>query len=221
MKRLFALLVAMWTYAAWADVTEVRVWKPAPGRSAEMMKSAMEAKAIHEKLGANVFVGVDQMGNLQYGVAFADWGGWAAFNKALQTSKDWQAFWTKYDVPNPNSTNVSTFYLNQPLVAKTQAITAVYSWDIDYKVPGAFDRFMAEANESAKIHSALGASPGIDVDQIGNVHYELTFDSWASWAKFGEALMKDAQWNALTKRTSEHPTAELANVTLIETYTGP
>jgi hypothetical protein len=221
MKRLCVLFVAMWTYAAWGDVTEVRVWQPAPGRSADMMKSAMEAKAIHEKLGAKVFVGVDHMGNLQYAVTFADWAGWAAFQKAMQTSKDWQAFWAKADVPNPDSTNVATYYLEQPVVAKVQAVSAIYSWDIDYKVPGAFDKFMAEAQESVKIHSALGASPGINVDQIGNVHYELTFDSWASWAKFNAALGKDPQWNALMKRTGEHPTAELSNVTLLETYTGP
>ena len=221
MKRLCMLIIALWTCAAGGDVTEIRQWKAAPGRSAEMMHSAVEARAIQQKLGATVFIGVDQMGILHYAVTFPDWSGWAAFVQAGAASKDWQAFMTKFDVANPNSTNIATYYLETPVVAKTQAVTAVYSWDVDYKVPGAFDRMMAGAEKSVKIHSALGASPGINVDQLGNIHYELTFDSWASWAKFGAALPKNAEWNALLKDANEHPSAELVQVYLIETYQGP
>jgi len=221
MKKLLVVLVAaMWACAASADVSEARQWKPAPGRSAEMLKSAAEARAIHEKAGASVFTGIDQNGILHYVTTFPDWAAWAKFGTAMQSSKEWQAFWAKYDVANPNATNVATFYLDTPVVAKAQAVTAVYSWDIRNEVPGAFDAFMATAQQSLAIHSALGASPGINIDELGNVHYELSFDSWESWAKFTAALQKNAEWTALLKKANANPTAELVKVYLIDTYTG-
>jgi hypothetical protein len=204
-----------------ASVSEVRVFKPANGRYVEMMQEGAEAKAIQEKLGATVFIGSDQNGNLQYVLTFADWGAWAAFGAKLSKSKEWAAFIKKVDVANPASTQAQVFYLDTPVVAKTLPVTVVYSWDIDYKVPNAFDSFMATAQQAVAIHTRLGASPGINVDQLGNVHYETAFDSWASWAKFSAALEKDAEWIALNKKAGETPTAELVGVLMIETYTEP
>ena len=222
MKKVIVFLAAMWAFAAWAaNVSEIRVFKPANGRYMDMMQEAVEARAIQEKLGATVYIGSDQNGNLQYGVTFPDWGAWAAFGAKLQASKDWAAFIKKVDVANPASTQVNVFYLDTPVVPKTLPVTVVYSWDIDYKVPGAFDKFMAMAQQAVAIQTKLGASPGINVDQLGNVHYETAFDSWASWAKFTAALEKDSEWTALMKKVNDAPTAELVNVTMIETYTAP
>jgi hypothetical protein len=222
MKKLIVFLAAMWVFGAGAaNVSEVRVFKPADGRFLEMMKEAAEARAIQEKLGATVFVGTDQLGNLQYVLTFPDWGAWAAFGAKLAASKDWAAFIKKVDVANPSSTQQQLLYLDTPVVPKTLPVTVVYSWDIDYKVPNAFDKFMASSQQAVAIHTRLGASPGINIDQLGNVHYETAFDSWASWAKFGAALEKDAEWTALMKKVNETPTAELVAVTMIETYTAP
>jgi len=221
MKKLFVFLAAMWTFNAWAaNVSEIRVFKPADGRYMEMMQEGAEARAIQEKLGATVYMGTDQNGNLQYGLTFPDWGAWAAFGAKLRTSKEWAAFIKKVDVANPASTQLQVFYLDTPVVAKTMAVTVVYSWDIDYKVPGAFDKFMATSQQAVAIHTRLGGSPGINIDQLGNVHYELAFDSWASWAKFSAALQKDTEWAALIKKANEAPTAELVAVTMIDTYSG-
>lgn len=221
MKRLVVFVAAaMWAVCAWASVSEVRLFEPAPGRSAEMMKAAVDARAIQEKLGATVFIGVSQTGTLHYVATFPDWGAWAAFATKMATSKEWTAFMQKYDVADPNSKPGGVFYVDTPVVAKTLPVTVVYSWDINYKVPGAFDTFMASAQQSVAIHSKLGASPGINIDQLGNVHYELAFDSWASWAKFSAALQKDADWAALMKQANATPTAELVNVYMIDTYTG-
>ncbi|RPH45200.1 MAG: hypothetical protein EHM84_09460 [Lysobacterales bacterium] len=186
-----------------------------------MRKAAVDSRAIQEKLGATVFIGVSQAGTLHYVVTFPDWGAWAAFTTKMGTSKEWTAFMQKFDVANPSSTQTAVLYVDTPVVAKTLPVTVVYSWDIDYKVPGAFDTFMASAQQSVVIHSKLGASPGINIDQLGNVHYELAFDSWASWAKFSAALEKDADWAALIKKANQAPTAEMVNVYMVDTFTGP
>ncbi len=218
MKRLILFVAAMWAFGVSASVSEVRHWKPEPGRAAEMYQAAAEARAIQERLGASVFIGTDQNGNLIYVLTFPDWGAWAAFGKAMQADKAWAAFIEKFFVANPNSTNFLTAYLDTPVVAKTLPVSAVYSWDI---LPGKFDAFMAVAQEAVTIHNALGASAGINIDELGNVHYELTFDSWASWAKFGAAVQKSEAYTALVKKANLDPSAELVKVYLIDTYTGP
>lgn len=222
MKKLLVVLVAaMWACAASADVSEASLWQPAAGRAAEMYQTATEARAIQEKLGATVFIGTNQLGQMHYVMSFPDWGAWAAFGTKLRASKDWAALIAKFDVPNPNSTQIGSWYLDTPVVAKTQAVGLVYSWDIRNDVPGAFDSFMATAQQSVAIHSALGASPGINIDELGNVHYELSFDSWTSWAKFNAALQKNAEWTALLKKANANPTAELVKVYMVDTYTRP
>jgi hypothetical protein len=221
MKRLFVLVGAMWACAASADVSEASLWQPAPGRSAEMYQAASEARAIQEKLGAVVFIGTDQLGQMLYETTFKDWGAWAAFVTKMRASKEWTAWVAKYFVANPNSTQVGSWYLNSPVVGKTQAVTAVYSWDINNEVPGAFDAFMAIAQQAVPIQAALGGSPGINIDELGNVHYSLSFDSWESWAKFNAALEKSTEWAALLKKANEKPTAELVKVYMVDTYTGP
>jgi hypothetical protein len=220
-KRLLAVIAAACTLSATADVAEVRQWQPAPGRAAEMVQAAEEARAIHTKLGATVWIGVDQNGILHYATSFKDWSAWAAFITAANASAEWQSFWQKYSVANPNSTNIATFHLNVPVAAKTQAVTMVYSWDVRYEVPGAFDTFMATAQKSIALHTALGASAGVNVDEIGNVHYELSFESWAAWAKFSAALDASQEWADLLKDAYQNPTAELVKVYMIDTIPAP
>lgn len=221
MKRSMIFLAAvMWAATAWSSVSEVREFRAADGRSEEMYKAALEAEAIQTKLGATVFIGTDLVsGNLQYVVTFPDWAAWAAFGTKMQASKEWDAFAAKYFVANPSSTQVGdTVFVDTPVVAKTQPVGLIYSWKI---MPGKFDAFMAIAQESVKLHNALGASAGINIDDLNNVHYELTFDSWASWAKFGAALQKSQEWTALLKKANDAPTAELVRVLRIDQYTKP
>jgi hypothetical protein len=210
---------ALWAVSAWANVSQVLEFKAEPGGTPTMYQAAVEARAIQQPLGATVFIGTDlATGNMQYVLTFADWSAWAAFGPKLEASKEWAAFLKKYDVANPASTQVGSVFINTPVVAKTQPVGMVFSWKI---MPGKIDAFMAIAQQAVKIHNALGGSAGIHIDDVGNVHYELTYDSWASWAKFDTALQKNTEWTELLKKANADPTAELMRVLRIEEFKAP
>lgn len=218
MKKLVVFLAAMWVSAAWATVSEIREFVPAPGQSVALSKAAVEAQAIHQKLGASVYIGTDLItGNLVYVLTFADWSAWADFGKKLEASKDWGAFMAKQDVANPNSTQLPAVYIDSLVVAKTLPVSVVYLWKINAGA-GKSDAFMKLAQEAVAIHTALGASPGVGVDDLGNVGYELTFDSWASWAKFQAASMKSQDWAAFEKKADSQQNAELVRVLRLEQF---
>src|SRR5258708_40037394 len=99
MNKLVVLLAALWATTAWASVSEIREFAPTPGQTAALYKSAVEAEAIHKKLGASIYIGSDLItGNLVYVLTFPDWGAWADFGTKLQANKDWAAFLAKEDV---------------------------------------------------------------------------------------------------------------------------
>jgi hypothetical protein len=69
------------TPAAGADgnVYEVYVFQPVLGRGGDLFRGGMEAKAIHEKAGANVTIHADQLGNMHYVLNFDSWDDWGKF----------------------------------------------------------------------------------------------------------------------------------------------
>jgi hypothetical protein len=215
LKKLIAIGLMFCAWSTWADVSVVREFAPEPGRAPEMMKAAVEARAIQQKLGASVYIGTDQDGHLQYGVSFPDWAAWAKFDAAMQASPEWAAFWQKYANTNPASKLVGTVFLDQPLVAKATAVTVVYGFKVK---PGRFNDFMKLAQEAAAIQTKLGASPGINVDDLGNVWYETACDSWAAWAAFDAALRKSPEWAAFEAKVDKDPIGELMRVIRIQEY---
>ncbi|MFP6815525.1 MAG: hypothetical protein VB949_07650 [Pseudomonadales bacterium] len=87
-----AMLVAAWTHAA---VLSVFVWDAPPGGDATMIETAMAAKAIHEKLGADVFIGLDQKGRMHYGIGAENSAARGAVFDKIQASEDFTALMSK------------------------------------------------------------------------------------------------------------------------------
>ncbi len=218
MKRLILLLATLCASYAFADVSVVREWQPEPGHAAEMFQRATEAKAIHEKLGAAVSIYTDQDNHMHYVLGFSDWAAWAKFAAASARSKEWMAFLAKLNTTTPSATSVGVLFLNQPLVAKTTPVTVVRKWEM---VPGKGAAFMALAQEAAGIQAKLGASPGINVDELGNVWYETAFDSWEAWAAFSAAMAKSADWAAFIAKANKDPSAKLTRVLRLQQYSPP
>jgi hypothetical protein len=216
MKKLLIACIAMVSGYATADVGDVRLWDPAPGRAAELYQAATTAKAIHEKLGASVTIATDQDGNMHYANVFDNWESWGKFQAALAVSADWQAFFTSFGM-NPPGELVATFFVNNPVVAKANNVSVVFSWDV---LPGRTADMVALSQEAAAIHAKLGASAGINIDDIGNVHYELTFDSWEAWGKYTVALQNSKEWAAFIAEASQDPIAELVKVYRLDSYAG-
>ena len=72
-------------------------WRVHPGRTAEFLQRAGEAKTIHERHGARVFVAQWQnagagSGLFAYGMLFPDIQAWGRANDALTSDKEWLAF---------------------------------------------------------------------------------------------------------------------------------
>jgi hypothetical protein len=215
MKRLILFFVLTFAFAASASVTEVHQWQPQPGKFAAFMKGAEEARAIHEKFGAVVFIGIDQMGLVHYAMTFPDWGAWGEFGDKVSTSKEWADFNTKYDTADPNGKHVAAMFLDSPVEAKTQPVLAVASWKVQ---PGKLDSAIATMREFAPVDTKLGASVGIDTDELGNAHYEMTFPNYAAYGKWIVAAQKSPERSALIKKWDAAPQAELVRFYVIEQY---
>ena len=72
-------------------------WRVQPGRTAEFVQGAAEAKALHERHGARVFLAQWQnagagTGVLGYGMLFTDIQAWGRATDALGGDQAWLAF---------------------------------------------------------------------------------------------------------------------------------
>ena len=65
-------------------VIQAVVWDPLPGKLGDLIEGATEAKAIHEKGGADVAIMVDQLNRMHYVMSFDSWKAWATFNDTPQ-----------------------------------------------------------------------------------------------------------------------------------------
>lgn len=212
MKRLTTFLLLCFSGAAWADVAIVNIWEPHPGKAGQLFQNGMEAKPIHEKLGANVAISADQDGNMHYAVIFESWEALGRFQDAGSTSVEWQAFWQRVS-QEPTADLQRSYMINNPVVAKAQPVAMVYSWDVEQ---GATPAFLAICEGARKIHERLGASIGINIDELGDVHYEMTFPSWEAWGKYTARAADDEEWNQFLANSQQDPVAELIKVWRID-----
>jgi hypothetical protein len=208
MRLAIVLCLILLSARATADVAQVNIWTPYPGKAAEMYQNAIQAKAIHEKLGASVSIAQDQYLNMHYVVIFKDWSEHGKFSDALGSSEEWQAFWQKISAESAAELT-QTFTINNPVVAEPKPVSVVFSWDVD---AGRTPDFIAICEGAMPIHKRLGASPGINIDELGNVHYELTFDNWEAWGNYAMKSATDEEWNAYFAKHSENPVATLTRV---------
>ena len=215
MKRTLLWVTALWVSAASASVTEVHQWQATPGKTEAMLASAVEARTIHEKLGATVFIGVDQNGIMHYAATFPDWAAWGVWTDKIGASKEWADFNKKYDTDPPAATHLTSFLLDTPIEAKTQPVLVVASWKV---APGKLESVLAAFREFVAVDTKLGGSVGFDTDEFGNAHYELTFPSYAAYGKWIVAADKSPERAALIKKWDADPKAELTKFYVITQY---
>ncbi|MEQ9005135.1 MAG: hypothetical protein RIE74_16360 [Pseudomonadales bacterium] len=206
MKTLIATMLLAASAMASADVLVVNIWNPLPGKAPTTFQYGQEARAIHEKLGANVTVGADQMGRMHYAMAFDNWAAWAEFGKKLDASADWAAFIQRINA-DPSATREDVYMLNQPV---SGGVGQVYQVNIWTSNPGRNADTMARAMEARALHEKAGVKVAINVDQLGRLHYVASFESWADWAKFQDTPNPD--FEAMMTRFSKDPSATLTKV---------
>ena len=183
MKTKLLFLLTLVAGFAFTDVLEVRLWKAIPGNSAQLTQHASEARSIQQKLGGQVVVATDRQGRLHYATAHKNWVEWAAFQEKLQTSDEWTDFAQKIGTA-PAATLDAHYLINQVAPMLPSKVYQVYVWEA---YPGRRAQLIESASTAQPLHEKLGASVGINVDQMGRVHYLMSFDTWGDWAKFQDA----------------------------------
>lgn len=217
MKRISIAFAAVFLLAAslaHSAALSVTIWKPIPGRAAAMMESAMAAKAIHEKLGASVTLGLENTGRLHYAVGgFENWGAWSDWVAKLQTNKDW-ADWQARTDQNPAALQEENFTLNvvpgssNPVGPDNPGtVYQVFIWEPQGIQVGPL---VESAMEAKAIHEKSGISIGINVDQNFRMHYVMNFRDWAHWAKVQDNPNEEFQ--AFLQKMAANPPGELVEV---------
>ena len=206
-KLLAGLLILLPSMAV-ATVTHVTLWEALPGKSAEMMATAAKAVELNKKLGMQAVTAVDSRGRLHFAMAFEDWAQWGAYQAKAAADADMQAFVQGYST-NPSAVQLDSFMLNQPLPGEPGNVYNVFIWE---SYEGRSADMMTKAMEAAAIHQADGVSIAVNVDQLGRLHYVMSFDSWADWGKLQDA--PSAKWTAFMGEFQANPPGKVVQTFL-------
>ena len=199
------LLVCSLAHSAALNVT---IWQPYPGKTSLMMEQAMAAKAIQEKLGATVTMGLENTGRMHYAVGgFDNWQAWAKYAAKLQASAEWAA-WLERAQANPGSAQEENYLLNVLPGSNGGGTTyQVFIWE---PRDGRINELLAAAAEAKAIHEKAGARVGINVDQMQRMHYVMNFDDLDHWAKMQDT--PNPEFEAFLERQRANPAADLVEV---------
>jgi hypothetical protein len=215
MKKIFfglAMLLAASTHAA---VTSVFIWDAPPGGDATMIETAMGAKAIHEKLGANVFIGVDQRGRLHYGISAENSAERGALFDKIQASEEFAALMSEASQADKAATMLTAYNMNVVLgTGVDRKAIHVFQYVPN---PGRIGDVLAKMAEAKAIHEKLGATVSVNVDELGWAHYVLNFESWEAQGKFEDSLDGNEAWQAFQAGLAEDPSARLKKVYRVTT----
>ena len=92
-----------------ADIAVANIWSAVPGNGNQLFMNGMEAKTIHEAMGASVSIAADQDGDMHYVLSFSDWAAWGRFQDAAASNEAWQSFWQR--VNNVATAEISATYM--------------------------------------------------------------------------------------------------------------
>ena len=190
-----------------AQVTQVTLWEPLPGKSSEMIATAAKGVTLSEKLGLQPGLALDTHGRLHYITSFEDWDAWAKFQARAAADPAMQAFIADY-TKNPSATQLESFMLDEPLSGVPGSVYQVFVWE---PFSGRSAELFGKANEASEIHAKSGAGIAINMDQLGRMHYVMSFDSWSQWGEFQDN--PSAAWTVFWKSFQDNPPGKV-----IQTY---
>lgn len=191
-----------------AQVLEVNIWQPMPGLAEKTVQYGKEAEGIVNELGGNAMVAQDRNGNLHFVTSHKNWAEWAAFQNKRTGSKAWTSFLSKIS-DKPSATLLKNYLLNTPAPGKDGAVYQVYIWQPE--LGRGADLFQAGMKAKA-IHEKEGVAVTIHADQMQNMHYVMSYESWEDWAKFQDSPHPEFQ--AFMQELSKNPSGRM-----IEVYT--
>ena len=105
---------------------------------------------------------------------------WGAFQAKAARDAEMQQFVAAY-TNSPSATQVESFMLDEPLSGVPGAVYNVFVWQ---PYEGRTAELFAQAAKASAIHKKAGAGIAINRDQLGRMHYVMSFDSWTKWGEF-------------------------------------
>ncbi len=177
-----------------------------PGQGQQTLQRGQEARAIHEKLGAKVAIAMDTDGRMHYAATYEDWADWVKVGSRLQTSEQWQTFGRRI-AANPTAEVEDHYMLRVVSPGGGGSTYQVFVWD---PLPGRGGDLVTNSLIAKKIHEKAGADVGILLDQLGRMHYVVSFDSMEAWAKFADT--PNPAFQTFMREQNEDPTGKLIKV---------
>ena len=95
MKKIIFIVAALVCVQLQAEMAVSTIWSAMPGKATQLLTNGMEAKAIHEKMGAEVSILVDQDNDMHYVMGFSDWAAWGKLLDSMPGNEEWQSFWQR------------------------------------------------------------------------------------------------------------------------------
>ena len=193
------------TSSAYAEVIENYTWKAYPGKGAEMLASFVEAKAIHEDMGASVSITGHGTGSTNQLVDYtmrwdnlADWGKSLDMGRSPEGSARFQKFMTKYAEPLGEMVS-STGGGNADLTKTSDDFDGSYVYAVFVWEPneGKQAEFLQSALAAEKLHESLGARVEVYMEQFGTpgrLHYVMMYEDYASWAQSTMEMGQSKEW---------------------------
>ena len=202
-----AMLLAASTQSA---VLSVFVWDAPPGGDAALIETAMAAKAIHEKLGADVFIGMDQRGRMHYGINAENAAARGALFDKIQASEEFAALMNNASQSDKAGAMIMAYNMN---VALGGGVGGKVVHAFQYQPnQGRIGDVIAKMAEAKAIHEKLGVSVSVLVDEVGRASYVINFDSWEAQGKFQDSLDGNEAWQAFQASLATDPSAQLIDV---------
>lgn len=218
MKTILFTLSMILAASTQAAVSSVFVWDAPPGGDAAMIQTAMSAKAIHEKLGATVFVGMDQEGRMHYGISFETGAARGAFIDKIQANEEFSALMAEASQRDDAATMQEVFNMTVALGSGGTGgkVIMVFQYEPN---PGRTGDVIAKMAEAKAIQEKLGAAVSVNIDEEGWAHYVLNFANWEAQGKFADALADNEAWQAFQQSLAADPSGVLKNVYRVTTLT--
>jgi cysteine synthase len=186
MRSILAALILLYSSSLLAQVAAVNVFVPPPGKAQFTAQYFLEAKGIHEALGAQVALSNDLKGHFRYAMLFENWEAYGEFSQSLGSSEAWQAFQAKR-IRNPAAVQTDNLLLNQVAAPSANvggpgSVTQITVWEL---TAGGTMGEMIEGGLGAKpIHERAGANVSIYAGGGNRMYYLQQFENMAAWGRF-------------------------------------
>lgn len=206
MKSILVAVLLLAPPAALADVLEVTIWAPAAGKAPLTFEYGEDARRIQERLGANVTIAADLRNRMHVVQSFENWTEWAKFGDKLQKDDAWSDFIDRINA-EPSAELESQYLLNVVSAGAPGNVYQVFVWQPEL---GRTNDLIQNALKAETIHEKAGADVAINMDQLGRMHYVVSFESWEAWGKFQDT--PNEEFDRFMSEASQDPTGRLVNV---------